>query len=184
VDTARLIGDVFRETGVAVEPGDPVLVSAAISRIVAEEDHASVRQMLDEMRRIAAALPRSCAISPEAERDFVARAAKDIASETRQEIVYLARSIKLSAWFYSAIAVVVIAAGMLAGGYYWGCRAASAEVHETEAGLREAFAGGSASARMWLSWMQQNQFPLRCTKLHQESGHQACDISLWMDGAP
>jgi len=118
VDTARLIGDVFRETGVAVEPGDPVLVSAAISRIVAEEDHASVRQMLDEMRRIAAALPRSCAISPEAERDFVARAAKDIASETRQEIVYLARSIKISAWFYSAIAVVVMAAGMLAGGYY------------------------------------------------------------------
>ena len=122
MDTARLIGDVFRETGVAVEPGDPVLVSAAISRIVAEEDHASVRQMLDEMRRIAAALPRSGAISPEAERDFVARAAKDIASETRQEIVYLAKSIKLSAWFYSAIAVVVIAAGMLAGGYYWGAR--------------------------------------------------------------
>src|SRR5271166_451890 len=71
--------------------------------------------------------------------------------------VHTNKSIKVSAWFYSAIALVVIAAGMLAGGYYWGHRAgvaeAVAEVHETEAGLREAFAGGSASARIWLSWI-------------------------------
>jgi len=151
-----------------IEPDDPL--GLLLMSLV--EDREAVRQMAADVGR---------GLSPESERDFVARASKDIADATLWEIANLARSIKISAWFYSVIAVVVIAAGMLAGGYYWGHRAASAEVHETEAGLREAFAGGSASARMWLSWMQQNQFPLRCTKLHQESGHQACDISLWMD---
>jgi hypothetical protein len=54
MDTARLIGEVYRETGVAVEPGDPVLVSAAINRIVTEEDRAEFRAMLDEIRKVAA----------------------------------------------------------------------------------------------------------------------------------
>jgi hypothetical protein len=156
-----------------MDPDEPL----ALLLLALAEDREDVRQLAAEVARASG----QRGLSPEAERDFVARASRDIASETRREIVDLARSIKVSAWFYSVIALVVMAAGMLAGGYYWGHRAGVAEVHETEAGLREAFAGGSASARMWLSWMQENQFPLRCAKLHQESGHQACDISLWMD---
>ena len=71
MDTSRIIGEVYRETGVAIEPGDPVLVSAVINRLVSEADRTELRQMLDELREAAASMPeagRAIARSREAAR--------------------------------------------------------------------------------------------------------------------
>ena len=113
MDTSRIIGEVYRETGVAIEPGDPVLVSAVINRLVSEADRTELRQILDDLREAAASMPRQGVLSPEAEKQLVASASRAIARETWRQLAIHARDIRFVTWLAG-----VLGAGALFGAGY------------------------------------------------------------------
>ena len=87
-----------------------------------------------------------------------------------------------------AAAVLVLAAGgCLWGGYHWGSSDARADIHQTEAGLRQAFAQGPAEAASWLGLMQWNSLQAilehcgRGRAFFVQGGRRACNIPLWIE---
>ena len=87
-----------------------------------------------------------------------------------------------------AVAVLFSMTGVcLTGGYWWGSSNALAGIHETEAGLRAAFANGPVNAKAWadlLEWNPIRESVERCNKpgfFSTEGGRKVCSISLWIE---
>jgi hypothetical protein len=84
-----------------------------------------------------------------------------------------------------AMAGAVLAAGV--GGYAWGYRSASVEVHAVEAGVQQAaIQRGPRAASAWLDLMNANdptQALAGCAgdAVKVIEGRRACDVPLWLD---
>ena len=53
MDTPQLLSAVYRETGVALDPSDPILTTASINRVLMDEAKADIRKMLEDAGAIA-----------------------------------------------------------------------------------------------------------------------------------
>ncbi len=76
----------------------------------------------------------------------------------------------------------------LVGGYVSGGNVASAEIQETEAGLRAAFSNSPADAKNWMLLMQWNRLkyaPRTCASQPYGSGYRlACFFAFWKGPEP
>jgi hypothetical protein len=109
----------------------------------------------------------------------IARSADDA---LRHRVVVFSRAVSLTA----AGVLFAVAGGCLGGGYWWGWTQATAGVHETEAGLRTAFAEGPAAAHEWLNLMQWNSVwnaLVQCKDgaAFRQAGRKACNMPLWIE---
>lgn len=119
-------------------------------------------------------------ISPDAEKAYLDRLGQSADRIMRIHAVQYLRVGSLRNVLIASGVLLAVAAACLGGGYWWGHRSARAEIADTEAGLRAAFAAGPAEAALWLRRMELNPFKLPCHE-HVENGRRVCDTSLWMD---
>jgi hypothetical protein len=86
----------------------------------------------------------------------------------------------------TALILVALTVGSLAGGYWWGRSTALSSIHEPEAGLQIAFEAGAGAVQKWLNLMQWNNITTalsQCmgTSVYSELGCKACAAPLWIE---
>jgi hypothetical protein len=180
------------------DPMMPLLTALAHQiRFLAKRNAQSERIATETSERILSALHRSHQVA-DAEIDrfkagiaatetiTIQRIADSIAKTADRA---LTRRVAVFQWqlvLGAAGILVLIAAGCLGGGYWWGRDNTLASVHETETGLQTAFAESPAAAQKWLDLMRWN--PIidalgQCTgaAVSTQDGRKACNVPLWIE---
>jgi hypothetical protein len=193
MDTEQLIDLVRREHRVALDPTDPVLAVATITRAMTDEAKAEIRKMLDETGAQAERLHRASEdiialskgrlLSPDGEQ----QAARIIAGAARQEMASVARSIKFGTWLGSvALAMALLGVGF-AGGYAWQ-ESKVAAFSDTMSGLQTGAArDGPAAAAQWRALVAYNHVHDmlgKDCKVTVVNGRRKCETSVWIDPEP
>ena len=87
----------------------------------------------------------------------------------------------------ATVVLVGTGASCLGGGYWWGGSNARADIHETEAGLQAAFAGGVDDARSWFDLVTWNNIHTALEACggsghgFTDGGRKACNVPLWVE---
>ncbi|MBW4025595.1 MAG: hypothetical protein HIU92_21195 [Proteobacteria bacterium] len=120
------------------------------------------------------------------ESDTIKQIAAGIAEAAKHALTRRVVILQWSRIGATALILVVLTVGSLAGGYWWGRSTALASIHETEAGLQVAFEAGAGAAQKWLDLMQWNRITdalSQCTgsALYVQLGRKACSVPLWIE---
>ena len=185
-----------------VEPDDPMmpLVTAFAQsiRFMAERGSMSDRVVTSASERIQAALVEARRTADaEAERfsgailatetDIIRRIAGSIAASADKALTRRVKVFDRNTALWAAAALFGTAVACLVGGYVWGSNVASADIHETEAGLRAAFSNSAADANNWMllmEWNDLSQALKSCGNANQailDHGRRACAMPLWIE---
>lgn len=149
-------------------------------------DHAaSLTTTLDQARRVAdSEIERFRAGLDAAKAETIHDVAHHIARSADAALTRRVRVLDRNSVLIAAAVLVgsILASGI--GGYWWGESSATADIRETEAGLRAAFNNGPAAARDWLNLVTWNDPEKALSQCHGgvlQAGRRECDVPLWIE---
>jgi hypothetical protein len=171
-------GHTLRYLSARTEQSDSVAIA---------ESQRIVQAVSRNRRAIEAETIRFCAEFAKTEADKVQHIATAIveaadAAWTRRVRVFDRNTAMLAGFILFAVGALC-----LAGGAWWGHSRAYADIHETEAGLRQAFRDGPDTARAWrelIEWNDLRGSLLACKevqgRIHIQDGRRWCEVPLWL----
>ena len=113
MDTPQLLSAVFRETGVALDPSDPIMTTASINRVLMDEAKSDIRRMLDDAGAIASQAKEAPAVLTD--KQF-----SDLGYKMRCDLVEVAKlnrpPVTWHPIVYAALAGMAILAAGIGGG--------------------------------------------------------------------
>ena len=116
MDTPQLLSAVYRETGVALDPSDPILTTASINRVLMDEAKADIRKMLEDAGAIASqAKQASGALSEEQFKELARRLGTRLEHSLKWEV----RAIGWKPLAWAVLGGIVLAAMCFGAGTWW-----------------------------------------------------------------